>query len=169
MSAPSTATFAPLAATDFDTVKTLAERIWRQHYVPIIGPDQVEYMLAGRYTPEKLSAYLDAADRWLLLVREGDDAIGYFSWARVSADEMKLEQLYLLAERRGGGLGKRMMTHVEDHARAQGCTRLMLTVNRGNTRSLQIYEKSGFTVREEAKFDIGNGYVMDDFVMVKSI
>jgi diamine N-acetyltransferase len=164
-----TATFSALAETDFDILKALAERIWRQHYIAIVGEAQVEYMLAGRYTPDKLSAYLGADDCWMQIVRESGEAIGYFSWSRVSAEEMKLEQLYLLAERRGGGLGRRMMAHVEEHARRQGCTRLMLTVNRGNTQSLRIYEKSGFTVREEKQFDIGNGFVMDDYVMVKAI
>jgi ribosomal protein S18 acetylase RimI-like enzyme len=61
------------------------------------------------------------------------------------------------------------LRHVEDRARALGCRTLMLTVNKLNTDSVAVYRKAGFTVREEAVFDIGNGYVMDDYVMEKRL
>jgi ribosomal protein S18 acetylase RimI-like enzyme len=167
------ARFAPLTRADFAVVASLADRIWRQHYASIVGLAQVEYMLAGRYTDDNLARYLDADDRWMWLVyaADGDAPVGYLSCARVAGvpDEMKLEQLYLLAEARGGGLGGLMLDAVERHARAHGCTRVMLTVNKGNTGSIAVYEKRGFTVRESAVFDIGGGYVMDDFVMEKRL
>jgi GNAT superfamily N-acetyltransferase len=165
------ATFAALTPADFATVAALGDRIWRQHYVSIVSIAQIEYMLAGRYTDAKLAAYVDAADRWLLIVRDTDrgEPIGYFSYARSSADEVKLEQLYLLAEARGRRLGARMMTHVEDHARALGCGAVMLTVNKRNTDAIAVYTHRGYGVREEAVFDIGNGYVMDDYVMARAL
>jgi RimJ/RimL family protein N-acetyltransferase len=62
-----------------------------------------------------------------------------------------------------------MMRTVEDACRALGRPVLYLTVNKGNVDSIAIYRRSGFEVREEAVFDIGNGYVMDDYVMAKRI
>lgn len=47
-------------AADFETVARLAEAIWRAHYSKIITSVQIDYMLAGRYTPEKLRQYLSA-------------------------------------------------------------------------------------------------------------
>ena len=67
------ATFTALTPADFATVAALGDRIWRQHYAAIISMAQIEYMLAGRYTDAKLAAYVDAPDRWLLIVRAGDD------------------------------------------------------------------------------------------------
>lgn len=40
-----------LTAADFETVARLAEAIWRAHYSKIIISAQIDYMLAGRYTP----------------------------------------------------------------------------------------------------------------------
>jgi ribosomal protein S18 acetylase RimI-like enzyme len=162
-------TFAPMAPDEFALVAALGDRIWRQHYAEIVSMAQIEYMLAGRYTDAKLAAYLGADDRWLMIVRDGGLPIGYFSWARVDAHEVKLEQLYLIAATRGRGLGGRMIAHVEAHARGLGCDRLMLTVNKRNAGAIAVYERRGFTVREEAVFDIGQGYVMDDYVMAKAI
>ena len=161
--------FEPLTAAGFATVRALGDRIWRQHYASIISMAQIEYMLQGRYTDEKLAAYVGAADRWLCIVRRGDEAIGYFSWSRVGADTVKLEQLYLEAGARGAGYGRRMLAHVEAAARALGVARIMLTVNKQNRGSIAFYERGGYGIRESAVFDIGGGFVMDDFVLEKPL
>lgn len=159
-----------LTEMDFETVARLGSTIWRSHYSKMISMAQIDYMLAGRYTPENLRRYLVADDRWLDLLRLGDKPVGYCSYARTSTPgEAKLEQLYLLQEHHGKGLGGFMLRHVEAEARRRGFDRLMLQVNRRNVDSIAIYRKSGFTVREEAVFDIGNGFVMDDYVMVKAL
>ncbi len=162
------ARLAPITEADFETLARLGEAIWRLHYSKIISMEQIDYMLSGRYTAEKLRAYLNADDRWLELLWLDRRAVGYCSHAISSAPgEMKLEQLYLLEECRGKGLGGLMLRHVETRARARACRVLMLTVNKHNADSIAVYRKSGFAVREEAVFDIGNGYVMDDYVMEK--
>ncbi len=168
--APSEATLSDLSVADFPTLRTLGETIWRQHYSAIISMAQIDYMLAGRYTPENLQAYIGAQDRWLKLLNVNNDVVGYCSYAFTdNPAELKLEQLYLLAAVKGQGLGGLMLRHVEAQARRQGKSALMLTVNKHNSDSIAVYRKSGFTVREEKVFDIGNGYVMDDYVMQKSL
>lgn len=167
-----------LAAADFGTLARLAEAIWRAHYTRIISSAQIDYMLAGRYTPEKLSLYLNADDRWLMMLRIDGRAVGYCSYAltddpgdmkppEIKSREMKLEQLYLLPELQGQGLGKLMLRHVEQQARVRGCGTLILQTNKRNDMAIAFYRKAGFTVREEAVFDIGGGFVMDDYVMEK--
>jgi diamine N-acetyltransferase len=159
-----------LTETDFAAVATLAGTIWRAHYSSMLSMTQIDYMLDGRYTPERLRSYIDSQERWLWVLRVDGVPAGYCSCSLgESVDAIKLEQLYLLAEYKGQGLGGRMLRHVEEKARAQGRPRLYLTVNKGNIDSIAIYRKSGFVVREEAVFDIGNGYVMDDYVMEKPL
>ena len=69
---------------------------------------------------------------------------------------MKLEQLYLVAERKGHGLGGRMLRHVESKAREHGRRALVLTVNKRNVDSIAIYpRKAGVRRPREAVFDIG--------------
>jgi ribosomal protein S18 acetylase RimI-like enzyme len=159
-----------ITESDFETVAGLAESIWRSHYANIVSMAQIEYMLAGRYTPDKLRAYLNSDNRWMALLRLAGRPIGYCSCSRTSIpDEMKLEQLYLLQEFRGKGLGGFMLCHVESQARKLGLRVLMLQVNKRNADAIAVYRKAGFTVREEAVFDIGNGFFMDDYVMEKHL
>ena len=159
-----------LTAHDFDTVAALGTEIWRKHFITMITREQIDYMVSSRYTPEKLGRYLDAPDRWFRLLRVDGQPSGYCSYALSGRPgEMKLEQLYLLEALRGQGLGGRMMEDVEGAARALGCATLMLTVNRRNAEAIAVYEKRGFTVREQVLADIGNGFVMDDYVMEKRL
>ena len=163
-----------MTAADFEILARLGEDIWRSHYTKIIGSAQIDYMLAERYTPEKLQLYLNADDRWLMLLRaespNGSRAIGYCSYALTKdPGEMKLEQLYLLPELHGRGLGRLMLDHVEQQASARGRSILMLQTNKRNDIAIAFYRKAGFTVREEAVFDVGGGFVMDDYVMEKAL
>ncbi len=160
----------PLAPTDFSTVSALGGAIWREHYASLVSMDQIDYMLAGRYTPGNLEKYLASVDCWMYLLWLDDRAVGYCSYALTQTPhELKLEQLYLLPELHGHGLGSFMLRHVNAEARRLGCQTIMLTVNKGNHSSIAVYLKSGFVVRESVTFDIGNGYVMDDYVMEKRL
>ena len=80
---------------------------------------------------------------------------------------MKLEQLYLLPELHGQGLGRLMLRHVEEQARRVAAARCCCSRINATISPVAFYRKAGFTVREEAVFDIGNGFVMDDYVMEK--
>jgi diamine N-acetyltransferase len=123
-----------------------------------------------RFTPDYLRRYLDAPDRWLDMLRVQDEAVGYCSYALTDTpDEVKLEQLYVTPSRHGQGLGGRMMRHVIARATALDRTTMILQVNKENHDAIAVYRKMGFTVREEARFDIGQGFFMDDYIMEKHL
>ena len=58
----------PLSEADFGTVADLADRIWRSHYIAMISMAQIDYMLDGRYAPERVDVDMQA------VLREIDDA-----------------------------------------------------------------------------------------------
>lgn len=160
----------PLTDADFSAVAALAHRIWHAHYSAIITPEQIDYMLGDRFAADSLGKYVGADERWMELLRLDGMLVGYCSWSLTAQPlEMKLEQLYVLPELHGRGLGKYMMQRIEADARARGCRSLMLTVNKRNANSIQVYLRGGFVVREQVVFDIGGGYVMDDYVMVRNL
>jgi len=163
-------TLLPLAAADIPAIRRLAPAIWHEAYASVIGREQIEFMLAARCTDAALGAYLGAADRWFDVLRVAGEPAGYCSCA-VSPEEgvLKLEQLYLAAAHRGRGLGRLMLEHVEHRGRALGRRTVVLQVNRRNAPAIAFYRRTGFTVREAAVFDIGGGFVMDDFVMAKPL
>jgi len=173
---PADRTLTPVTEPDFPVLRELADTIWRQHYVGIISAAQIDYMLAGRFSDEALREHVRAADRWLELLRVSGAPVGYCGYELASIDgeeraaaTMKLGQLYVLESHRGTGLGRFMLAFVEGRARELECRALWLQVNRRNTNAVGFYRSAGFEVVRAAVFEIGGGFVMDDYVMAKQL
>jgi RimJ/RimL family protein N-acetyltransferase len=54
-------------------------------------------------------------------------------------------------------------------ARRAGCRTLTLNVNRKNTGSVRAYERCGFRIVKRGDFPIGNGFVMEDYIMERPL
>jgi diamine N-acetyltransferase len=160
----------PLTPGEVSVVCDLAREIWRQHYPPIIGVEQTEYMLAQRYTPEIVAAELAQDGLWWDVLREGTAIVAFASSFVVpESREVKLDKLYVHPERQRTGCGRRLIEHTARRARIQGCDTLVLAVNKRNSTAISAYRKHGFSIREAVVKDIGGGFVMDDYIMVKDI
>ncbi|MFM7521559.1 MAG: GNAT family N-acetyltransferase [Planctomycetota bacterium] len=171
-------TLAPVTEPEFPVLRELAGTIWRQHYAGIISAAQIDYMLAGRFSDEALREHVQAADRWLELLRVSGTPVGYCGYELTSMDgggsesspaAMKLGQLYVLESHRGMGFGRFMLGHIEGRSREMGRRPLWLQVNKQNTEAIRFYTAAGFEVVREAVFEIGGGFVMDDYVMAKRV
>jgi GNAT superfamily N-acetyltransferase len=76
----------------------------------------------------------------------------------------KLNKLYVLPAAQGTGTGKALLNKAIEVAKAAGSSSLFLQVNKQND-AYTFYLKHGFVKEQEFKFDIGNGFFMDDYVM----
>ena len=62
-----------------------------------------------------------------------------------------------------------MMDFLKQKANKHKLQSISLTVNKQNTDAIRAYEKMGFVNTESLVTNIGGGFVMDDFKMVKEI
>ena len=147
----------------------LAREIWQAHYPGIISTAQIEYMLAQRYDPAVIRAELAQADVWWFVLRGGGAIVAYMALQKEGAAALKIDKLYVRPDQQRRGCGGRLIARAEALARREGCGELELAVNRGNAKAIAAYRKHGFTVREAVVKDIGGGFVMDDYVMVKKV
>lgn len=161
----------PLVVEDFPLIRDLAERVWRETYTGMIPAAQIDFMLAGRFADAALAETIAAPGRWLELLRLDGTPVGYCGCEIVAAepDALKLGQLYLLAARRGRGLGRFMLERVVARARALGKRSITLQVNKRNHAARAFYLAHGFVVRDAAVFDIGAGFVMDDHLLERRL
>jgi ribosomal protein S18 acetylase RimI-like enzyme len=156
-------------AADIDAVAVLAQAIWVQHYVPIIGQAQTDYMLA-RFQSAPAIARQIAGGCEYYLVRHKDTAAGYFALVPKPAEHSALlSKIYIHERRRRSGIGKAIIAFVEQRCLDSGIRELWLMVNRNNTGSIAFYERMGFTITETIAQDIGNGFVLDDYRMMKPL
>lgn len=160
----------PLAAGDIDRLAALAREIWYAHYPAIISVAQIEYMLAERYSAEIVLAELRRDDMWWDKLNVAGAMEGFASYFLTGAPgEMKLDKLYVHPRLQRRGYGGMMIARAGEVARSRGCKRLVLAVNRNNRSAIDAYRKHGFRVAESAVKDIGGGFVMDDYIMVKPV
>jgi diamine N-acetyltransferase len=150
-----------------DIIESLAREIWTEHYNPIIGKQQVDYMLA-RYQSKQAVKEQIASGVLYFLIEEGRAFIGYIA-VHPRGDELFLSKIYLRSSRRARGYGKKAVQFVETLARERGLRKIVLTVNKNNTGAIRAYEKIGFRNVGSLVQDIGSGFVMDDYAMEKTV
>ena len=153
--------------TDFNTIAELASLIWKEHYTPIIGIEQVDYMLDKFQSVNAIKKQIEEGAEYYLISHE-ESQVGYISVSQ-KKNSLFLSKIYILSSIRGKGVGKKAMQFIEDLAIEKQCNTVSLTVNKNNTNSIKAYEKMGFVKVKEIVIDIGNGFVMDDFKMEKSL
>jgi ribosomal protein S18 acetylase RimI-like enzyme len=154
---------------DIDLVVTLAHHIWLEHYPPIIGKAQTDYMLET-FQSVPVIARQAAEGYQYYLVMEDRAPAGYVAFLPdIAALTTLLSKLYVRKEYRNRGLGRSMIEFVEARCIEAGMRELWLTVNRHNTGSIAFYRRAGFTVTDSLLTDIGDGFVMDDYRMAKPL
>lgn len=155
---------------DLPTLATLAQYIWQHHYLSIISQAQIDYMLQQRYGTSELLAELTTPQHWLDGLWLGDVMVGFANYF-LSADTsvMKLDKLYLHPDWHGKGLGSLLLEYVSARARQMACSALILAVNKHNSLAIKAYQRNGFVVYDAIVQPIGNGFVMDDYIMEKTL
>jgi GNAT superfamily N-acetyltransferase len=164
------ARMAPATEEHLPAISHVASIIWRACYPGIISIGQIEYMLARMYSLETLRDEIASQairyDRLLV----GDQLIGFAAYGpTATAGTFKLHKLYLHQDWHGRGLGTRLLKHCESEARKLGAHRLILNVNKRNIKAINAYRRNGFATSGTVVTDIGGGFVMDDYVMAKSL
>jgi diamine N-acetyltransferase len=156
-----------LTESQLEIVDALAYEIWHEHYEPILGKPQVDYMVEKFQSKAAMKEQIKKGYIYYLIEEESRN-IGYIG-IQPKEDELFLSKLYIKSTERSKGHGKKAVLFLEGLAREKKLNKISLTVNKGNVKSIAAYEKIGFKNLGSIVMDIGNGFVMDDYKMEKYI
>ena len=147
-------------------VAEMADKVWHEYFPCILTEQQIDYMV-DRFQSERAmrEQVMDKGYRYAFIV-DGDVRVGY-TGISVSDDKLFISKLYLLKENRGKGYGRAALDMISDIGREEGLRTAYLTVNKHNDRAIRTYLANGFKTIQSIVTDIGEGFVMDDFVMEK--
>jgi len=143
-------------------IQQLAREIWEEHYIKIISQEQIDYMLELFYSDERIRSEIEEGISWEMLM-DNENPVGYLV-CEIAEEKLFISKIYLKAETRGKGFGKLLLNRAIEIAKQNQKTSIYLNVNKENKGSIGFYEANGFHKIDEGVFDIGNGYVMDDFI-----
>lgn len=148
---------------DITVISELAKTIWHQHYPAIITHEQIDYMLNKMYSSSSLKEQMQAKQHLFFLVYSQLQPVGFISVHKEKDNDWFLNKFYIDQTLAAKGIGGNAF---EELKKIISPEKIRLTVNRQNFKSINFYFKHGFKIERVADFDIGNGYVMNDFVMV---
>lgn len=155
---------------DIKTIQEITNITWPITYGEILSQTQLDYMLGLFYSHEALAKQIENKEQLFYLISDSEAVIGFIGIEHQYKDEAitKIHKIYLLPETQGKGYGKKVFDFIEELALENNSKQLLLNVNRFNT-ALNFYKKLGFEIKETVDIEIGNGYLMEDYVMGKTL
>lgn len=154
---------------DIPSIQKIAFDTWPSAYDDILEQAQIDYMLDLMYSKEVLEQQMNENQTFLIIQEEKLDlAFVSFETNYDNLPQTKIHKIYISLIAQGKGLGKILIEETERQAINKRNERMLLNVNREN-KARFFYEKLGFKIAYTEDIEIGNGYLMNDFVMVKEV
>ena len=145
----------------------LAYKIWNEHFTPIIGKAQVDYMLEKFQSKKVITEQIENGFLYFL-IKNNKNPVGYIG-VLPEEKQLFLSKLYITLAERGKGHGRKAIEFLEELAIEKNLSKISLTVNRNNSATIKAYKKLGFENRGSIVQDIGENFVMDDYKMEKDV
>lgn len=161
---------------DIKILSNLASEIWHKYWPCLLNEAQIEYMVEKFQSHRAIAKQIKDENYIYKIIRLNGENVGYFGvcakdkkvWETKNSEikpYLFLSKLYLKEYYRGKKLGRAAFEEIKKIAHALNLDCIYLTVNKYNANSVKAYEKWGFNTVEEAVTDIGQGFVMDDYIM----
>ncbi|WP_420150595.1 GNAT family N-acetyltransferase [Spirosoma sp.] len=153
-------------------IREIAYKTWPGTFGAILSSSQISYMLEMMYSLDALRSQINEKKHVFLLAKDEStgEHLGYVSYELNYKREAltKIHKICLLPASQGKGIGRSLIDKVAERAATYKNDRLGLNVNRYN-KAVQFYERVGFTIVGQEDIDIGDGFLMEDFIMEKQL
>lgn len=142
----------------------LAKEIWNEYSIRFISQEQIDYMLEKFQSEQSIKGQVNFQKYRYFFLEEDGENIGYFA-IQHKKNELFLSKVYIKKDFRGKGYFRKAFNNaITKLAIELELPKITLTVNKYNLPSVCIYENMGFNRVDSIETDIGDGYIMDDYV-----
>ncbi|RZJ71111.1 GNAT family N-acetyltransferase [Flavobacterium sp.] len=154
---------------EFNLIQSIAEATWPVTYAEILSQEQLDYMMQMMYSIEALNQNHEDGVQFIL-AEENGEYFGFSGFQHDYKDEKRthIHKIYVLPLAQGKNVGRQLMQFMEQKALEHGSQKVSLNVNRDN-KAQHFYAKLGYEIAETVDIEIGNGYLMEDFVLAKNL
>lgn len=158
-------TIREISKNEAKIVHHIAHETWPCTFGEILSKAQIEYMLEWMYNIPHLEEQMENGHHFAIIERTGHP-VGFLGYELNNPETgvMKIHKIYVLPSGQGGGLGKELMDYAKRQAQHFGMKKITLNVNRYN-KATTFYQHLGYAITKEEDIDIGNGYLMEDYVL----
>ncbi len=149
---------------NINTLAELASLIWHEYWTEILSPEQIDYMVENFQSEHAIINQYKQENYTYYFITENNKNIGYFGISE-KEDYLFLSKLYISKDYRHKGIGSKAFEKIKEIAKEKNYKSIQLTVNKYNKNTIAAYDKWGFKTIDSVVTDIGNGFVMDDYIM----
>jgi len=153
---------------DIQKLAVLASAIWHEAFANILSPEQIDYMIEKFQSFGAIKTAIDKDNYEYFFISDETGITGY-TGIQQKDDKLFLSKIYIAKENRGRKIASEAFLFLEELARKRNLKSIWLTVNRNNTHAIEVYKSKGFSIIRTQITDIGNGFVMDDYVFEKNL
>ena len=146
----------------------VANMVWHDAFKKILTLEQIEYMIEKFQSFNALTEAINKNGYEYYFIKDGNNVLGY-TGVKPENEKLFLSKLYILKEYRGKQVASKAFEFIESLARKKNLKSVWLTVNRNNNHAIDVYKHKGFVVTKTQVADIGNGFVMDDYIFEKAL
>lgn len=143
----------------------IADEIWHEWFPGILTAGQIDYMVDKFQSVHAMTDQIRNNGYKYFFIHHGGKHIGYTAIHHEADGRLFLSKIYIKKEYRGKGYASDTFRLLKEYCRENGLHAIWLTVNKHNDSSIAVYKKTGFKLIGEDVTDIGNGYVMDDYLL----
>ena len=163
---------------DAHRVSALAIETFPLACPPGTTQENIDQFCATKLSPTSFDAYLADPRVQVWFASHEDDLLGYVMSVSGEPDDLviakaisarptvEISKIYVLANAHGSGVAQQLMSVAVENARAEGAQSVWLGVNQLNERANTFYERNGFLVVGERRFQVGDS-LEEDFVREK--
>jgi len=137
---PETLRIEKAVPADIDSIHHLLAEQFDEHDIHT-SPEELRHAIAAVLQNEELGLFLVACDSGEIV---GLAALAFAWTLEHSGKSVWLDELYVVPERRGQGIGRALLARVIVEARALGCKAIDLEVEEAHRRAERLYEREGF-------------------------
>ncbi|HEX9739508.1 MAG TPA: GNAT family N-acetyltransferase [Ignavibacteriaceae bacterium] len=145
------------SANDFEIVRNILLSTWLDTYSKIVPPEELKSYLNLNGSDDKLNeSFNDKNTNGIIVEADGKPV----AWMRTNIDQKEnkffINQLYVLEEYQGKGIGKKLIKIAEEEALKNNFDKIWLGVMSENLPSVEWYKRIGFIFVEELPFTMVN-------------
>ena len=149
---------------DIKELAILASDIWHEYWTVILSDEQIDYMVEKFQSETAITEQIKNENYVYFYILSDGEKSGYIGLSKKD-DYLFLSKLYVKKNFRHNGIGTKAFEFIKNYAKTLNYKKIKLTVNKYNKNTIDAYNKWGFKTTDAVVTDIGNGFVMDDYIM----
>ena len=143
---------------------SLAKEIRFEYWPGTLSNEQIEYMVKKFQSQNAIQNQIDNENYTYYFINVNNENAGYFGVSD-KKEYLFLSKIYIKKSYRHKGIGTKTFNEIIKIAKSINLNKIRLTVNKHNINSINAYNKWGFKTIDSVVENIGNGFVMDDYIM----